>query len=177
MNNLYAAVISPMRSRHITYAQLLASTTSTTSTTLTASLVLQRIWDITGLKKDDSWLKKIKLLLYVHTVKVLCEGKQSLSLSSLYCLHSQRWLKPRDTRQGKHDSCAARSIKGFPPPVITQDLKTLRERMSKEGGGGTGHPAPSLTALTPTWSWPRLHSSLLAVAVARKLPALTTTYG
>ncbi len=54
MNNLYAAVISPMRSRHITYAQLLASTTSTTSTTLTASLVLQRIWDITGLKKDDS---------------------------------------------------------------------------------------------------------------------------
>ncbi len=35
----------------------------------------------------------------------------------------------------KHDSCAARSIKGSPHPPSRRHRRNLRERTSREGGG------------------------------------------
>ncbi len=48
-------------------------------------------------------------------------------LIDLYCSHSQQWVKPRDTRHGKHDSCVARSIKGFSPPVNDNPFNSFKE--------------------------------------------------
>ena len=80
---------------------------------------------------EASCLKGERWVNFLWHRLVICACLMS---DELYCSHSQRWVKPRDTRHEKHDSCAARSIKGSPHPSSRRIRRHYTRGRAGRGG-------------------------------------------